>query len=577
MRNLLRSEKAILVIFVSSVILLQVVLQTLSYRSYKTEILSNMHNNSIRLLDFISRMSVEFIGEYDLNSLDNISANILNDRKSFVKKVVFYDDTKSVIHKREIKATNFQNELIFFERNVYDVKRDNKQIGQISIWVDPSYYLNIIHTKFISTLTTLFVSFFTLLLISYVFFKKLAVVERNIRQNAKLVAVGQMSASVAHEVKNPLAIILGETNRLKGLLDLIKTDNFQEQVSKAKDYVENINLSSQRILHVVKKINSFSHYDNDSDNELEELDIVELINKIFKSMEVTTEDSKTKFLLDIPPEFQDKSINIVGNELLIFQAVSNLVNNALDAVRESGDKVVLGLKLDEYNSELIVYVKDNGPGIPKDIQRKIFRKFFTTKKVGAGTGLGLDIVKRIVESRLFGKLDFTSDEKEGTEFFIRLKGYKIANKNIEQSNKDDQNINLQYENKQSDLRLDNVLVVEDEEMMRDILGDLIEQIGFVPHFAANGLEGIEQLKYRKYHSVIVDLEMPKMNGEEFITYISDNNLKDFNLILSSAHSDISFNDHSNKRVLDIVDYSLSKPVSVERLNDLFVKINKKSA
>lgn len=386
-----------------------------------------------------------------------------------------------------------------------------------------------------------------------------------------------MSASVAHEVKNPLAIILGETNRLKGLLDLIKTDNFQEQVSKAKDYVENINLSSQRILHVVKKINSFSHYDNDSDNELEELDIVELINKIFKSMEVTTEDSKTKFLLDIPPEFQDKSINIVGNELLIFQAVSNLVNNALDAVRESGDKVVLGLKLDEYNSELIVYVKDNGPGIPKDIQRKIFRKFFTTKKVGVGTGLGLDIVKRIVESRLFGKLDFISDEKEGTEFFIRLKGYKIANKDIEQSNKDDQNISLQYENKQSDLRLDNVLVVEDEEMMRDFLGDLIEQIGFVPHFAANGLEGIEQLKHRKYHSVIVDLEMPKMNGEEFITYISDNNLKDFNLILSSAHSDISFNDHSNKRVLDIVDYSLSKPVSVERLNDLFVKINKKSA
>ncbi len=103
-----------------------------------------------------------------------------------------------------------------------------------------------------------------------------------------------------------------------------------------------------------------------------------------------------------------------GSELN--QVWTHLIDNAVSAMGEQG---TLNIKTYKDNKHITVEISDSGPGIPEEIQSKIFDPFFTTKQVGEGTGLGLDVVRRIITARCGGEIDFKSSS-EGTTFYIRL-------------------------------------------------------------------------------------------------------------------------------------------------------------
>ncbi len=199
-------------------------------------------------------------------------------------------------------------------------------------------------------------------------------------QNSKLAALGEMSAGIAHEINNPLTIIAGS-------IELIP--QFLNNPEKLHSKIENIKKSCERIAKIVGALKKFSRSSEAKvfrDVSLEAL-IAESINLV--------EHKATRFDTPIAVECNTRA-QIYCNDVEIEQVLINLISNSIDAVK---DLPVRWIKIKAYNSEqqVVIQVIDSGPGIPKNVMEKLFEPFYTTKKVGEGTGLGLSVSKGILD------------------------------------------------------------------------------------------------------------------------------------------------------------------------------------
>jgi PAS domain S-box-containing protein len=199
-------------------------------------------------------------------------------------------------------------------------------------------------------------------------------------QNAKLASLGEMSAGIAHEINNPLAIISGSV----GLLAKY-ADNPEKLASK----VETIQKSCIRIARIVEGLKKFSRSGDKANLRDYEL------SKIVQDGCVLTEAKSKRH--STPVELDLKSASRVScDEVEIEQVLINLINNAIDAVQALPQKWVKVSLFDE-GAFVVLRVTDSGCGIAEDVREKLFEPFFTTKKVGEGTGLGLSITKGILD------------------------------------------------------------------------------------------------------------------------------------------------------------------------------------
>ena len=198
--------------------------------------------------------------------------------------------------------------------------------------------------------------------------------------SARLASLGEMSAGIAHEINNPLAIIAGAVTVLPKYLN--HPENFNLKI-------EIIKKSCERISRIVKGLKKFSR----SDDEVELLS--HSLSAIANEALILTE-SKSK-RLNTPVTIESKTDeNILCNEIEIEQVLVNFISNAIDAVQSKKDKWVKIL-VHEESSSLVLSVVDSGLGIPETVRNKLFEPFFTTKTVGEGTGLGLSISKGILD------------------------------------------------------------------------------------------------------------------------------------------------------------------------------------
>jgi len=166
--------------------------------------------------------------------------------------------------------------------------------------------------------------------------------------------------------------------------------------------------STQRMSELVGVVKSYSHMDRAKEQYVDvhrglEDTLIILGHKLRRGIEVKRDYDK-----------QLPKVLTGGSELN--QVWTNLIDNAVSAM---GEKGTLNIKTYKDNNHITVEISDSGPGIPEEIQSKIFDPFFTTKQVGEGTGLGLDVVRRIITARCGGEVDFKSNS-EGTTFYIRL-------------------------------------------------------------------------------------------------------------------------------------------------------------
>lgn len=235
---------------------------------------------------------------------------------------------------------------------------------------------------------------------------------RQLMQAGKLASVGELSAGVAHEINNPLAIILTERQILLDLMGQTPAldGNFKEALL---DSLSQIDVQTQRCKRITQNLLRFSRR---TKSVIETVDINSFIGEVIDLMEREARTTGIKFLpdmeKDLPPLLSDPS--------QLQQVFLNMITNAIDA--HAGmpyGTIRITTRADDQNQGVQVVFADTGNGIAPENLEMIFDPFFTTKEVGKGTGLGLSICYSIIR-RLGGDVTVRSEIGKGTEFTIFL-------------------------------------------------------------------------------------------------------------------------------------------------------------
>ena len=235
---------------------------------------------------------------------------------------------------------------------------------------------------------------------------------RQFMQASKLASIGELSAGVAHEINNPLAIILTERQILLDVAGQL-SDLDPDFKIQFLDSMEQIDAQIQRCKRITHNLLRFSRRTH---SVIETVDINEFIGEVVDLMEREARTSGIKFFTDL----EENLPGLRSDPSQLQQVLLNMIKNAMDA--HDGmpyGTIHIHTRSDKNNEGVIISIADSGLGIAPENLAKIFDPFFTTKAVGKGTGLGLSICYTIIQ-RLGGNISVQSEGGEGTEFTMFL-------------------------------------------------------------------------------------------------------------------------------------------------------------
>jgi len=256
-------------------------------------------------------------------------------------------------------------------------------------------------------------------------------------QTEKMMAVGGLAAGMAHEINNPLGIILQANQGIERRLGTSLKKNYEVALSLGLDldqlkiylekrsilkYIESIQVAGERAAIIVRSMLDFGRAGNTANKQ--QCHVSEIMDSAIE-MASKDYDLKKKFdfrNIKINRSYSDTQ-NIMIEKTEIFQVFLNIVKNAAQAMSENGfhgDKPQIDIFIEQREEKIIIEIADNGPGISKENQKTIFEPFFTTKAVGEGTGLGLSVSYFIVTTHHKGNLYVESQENAGARFIIEL-------------------------------------------------------------------------------------------------------------------------------------------------------------
>ncbi len=240
--------------------------------------------------------------------------------------------------------------------------------------------------------------------------EKSEVMNRQVVESGKLATIGELAAGIAHEINNPVAIMVEEAGWIEDLLEEEELKQC-ENLDEFKRALRQINTQGRRCKEITHKLLSFARKTDSTINDVQINDSVrEIVSLTAQMARYNNVIIETELNEGIP------YIRISPSELQ--QVILNLINNAIDAMEKSGGTIKIVTKISTIESKhLVIVIEDNGPGIPRDNLARIFDPFFTTKPVGKGTGLGLSICYGIIE-KMNGKIDVHSEVGVGTRFRI---------------------------------------------------------------------------------------------------------------------------------------------------------------
>jgi signal transduction histidine kinase len=238
--------------------------------------------------------------------------------------------------------------------------------------------------------------------------ENLRIQEAKSQYSAKLASVGEMAAGIAHEINNPLAVILGSSEQI----DLYVSQQTPD-IQKILKSNEKIQSTVMRISKIIRSLRGLAR-----DGEKDPLVPFEFKAILEPCMEISRQrfrDEKVEFKISN----HNPLLTVTGQEVQLSQVLMNLINNAFDAAITGPEPRWVQVDILEEEINLNIKVSDSGHGIPEEIRQRIMEPFFTTKPVNKGTGLGLSISKTIVESHQ-GHL-FLEENSPNTTFVLRLK------------------------------------------------------------------------------------------------------------------------------------------------------------
>ena len=325
--------------------------------------------------------------------------------------------------------------------------------------------------------------------------------ELQLSQKQKMEAIGTLAGGIAHDFNNILGAI-------QGYLEL-SLDDLPEE-SAVHDNLEQIQLCVNRAAKLAKQILIFSRKDQ-QEKEKEPVQISSIIKEVLGMLR-----SSLPATIKICRKIRADSSMVLADPTQIHQVLVNLCTNASHAMREAGGLLEVSLKDVNLESETRIgdehlapgpYVKlsvsDSGCGMEKDVVERIFEPFFTTKKEDEGTGLGLSVVHGIIKSH-DGAIAVSSTPGEGTTFDIFLP--KIESGEIQEPQSSESTIRER----------EVILLVDDEEMMLDATGQILERLGFEVVAKTSSIDALEAFQEEpdEFDLVITDQVMPNMTGTQ---------------------------------------------------------------
>ncbi|MBX2871485.1 MAG: hypothetical protein KTR30_05280 [Saprospiraceae bacterium] len=253
----------------------------------------------------------------------------------------------------------------------------------------------------------------------------------------KLASLGNLTAGIAHEIKNPLNFIINfaedSSDLTLELTDLIAEVQkntgpvaFEQWLNVLEEIKENAAVIGKNGHKIDRIVRGMMDHARGNESIWELLDVNLLLDENIELAYYSYRATKLNVEVDIQKNYATALPNIKAHSLQIGRALLNILTNALYAVSEKNQKEdhyqpLITLITKELNNKVEIRIRDNGPGIPSDIQREIFTPFFTTKPVGQGnTGLGLSVSYDIIVKEHQGSLEVESKAGEFTEFIITL-------------------------------------------------------------------------------------------------------------------------------------------------------------
>ncbi len=233
------------------------------------------------------------------------------------------------------------------------------------------------------------------------------VMAHQVIETGRLASIGELAAGIAHEINNPVAIMVQEAGWIDDLLGEGEpcTGESLEEIMRA---VTQIRTQGDRCKEITYKLLSFARK---TDPTIREVELNEIVDEVIGLTSQKTRYANVRIETELSPNLP--SIQASPSELQ--QVLLNLVNNAIDAIERPGGTVTVATKM--AGEDVVLEVQDTGKGIPEANLGRIFDPFFTTKPVGQGTGLGLPICYGIVE-KMGGRITVESEIEKGTTFAV---------------------------------------------------------------------------------------------------------------------------------------------------------------
>uniref|UniRef100_UPI00404A11AD PAS domain S-box protein n=2 Tax=Flavobacterium sp. TaxID=239 RepID=UPI00404A11AD len=361
-------------------------------------------------------------------------------------------------------------------------------------------------------------------------------------------------SNMSHEIRTPLNSIIGFTNVL------LKTDLTDTQ----KEYLEAVQTSGNFLNVLINDILDLSKVDAGKMTFVNEpFEIEKSIKSMLKSFELDLRQKNLKLIID----YQENIPKIVsGDSIRLNQILTNLIGNAIKFTHEGS--ITVSVKIESENNEklsLEIAISDTGIGIEESKIQTIFKLFeqaeINTSNLYGGTGLGLAIVKSLVESQ-DGKISVESKIGVGSTFKFILPFQKT---NVEFLNNN--TVSKQLKN----IENIKVLVVEDGAINRLLAKVILTNFGFKHDLATNGKMAIEQLQNNHYDIILMDIQMPEMNGFEATEHIRKTMKLTIPIIALTA--DVTSADFQKCKELGMNDY-ISKPIDENQLHSKIMQFIK---